>query len=163
MNKNIIGENIQKHRKELGLTQAELAEMVQISTVHMSHIETGTASLSLSTLLNLCVALKVTPNDLLLGTYPLHFPDNDDQTKFLKEVLTTKLKDSIITNKNPVVVDFLTAVEYTQPFYDKKKKLTILLHILTGKLEYRILRQKRYVLRQNTNLFWILRHRQNSL
>lgn len=49
-------------------------------------------------------------------------PDNDDQTKFLKEVLTTKLKDSIITNKNPVVVDFLTAVEYTQPFYDKKKK-----------------------------------------
>lgn len=90
-------------------------------------------------------------------------PDNDDQTKFLKEVLTTKLKDSIITNKNPVVVDFLTAVEYTQPFYDKKRKLTILLHILTGKLEYRILRQKRYVLRQNTNLFWILRHRQNSL
>lgn len=79
MNKNIIGENIQKHRKELGITQAELAEMVQISTVHMSHIETGTASLSLSTLLNLCAALKVTPNDLLLGTYPLHFPDNDDQ------------------------------------------------------------------------------------
>lgn len=36
-------------------------------------------------------------------------PDNDDQTKFLKEVLTTKLKDSIITNKNPVVVDFKNA------------------------------------------------------
>ena len=33
-------------------------------------------------------------------------PDNDDQTKFLKEVLTTKLKESIITNKDPVVVDF---------------------------------------------------------
>ena len=36
-------------------------------------------------------------------------PDNDDQTKFLKEVLTTKLKDSIISNKNPEVIDFKNA------------------------------------------------------
>lgn len=36
-------------------------------------------------------------------------PDNDDQTKFLKEVLTSKLKESIITNKEPVVVDFKNA------------------------------------------------------
>jgi hypothetical protein len=36
-------------------------------------------------------------------------PDNDDQTKFLKEVLTTKLKDSIISNKDPEVVDFKNA------------------------------------------------------
>ena len=36
-------------------------------------------------------------------------PDNDDQTKFLKEVLTTKLKDSIISNKDPEVIDFKNA------------------------------------------------------
>ena len=36
-------------------------------------------------------------------------PDNDDQTKFLKEVLTTKLKDSIISNKTPEVIDFKNA------------------------------------------------------
>ena len=36
-------------------------------------------------------------------------PDNDDQTKFLKEVLTKKLKESIITNKDPEVVDFKNA------------------------------------------------------
>ena len=36
-------------------------------------------------------------------------PDNDDQTKFLKEVLTTKLKDSIISNKAPEVIDFKNA------------------------------------------------------
>ena len=36
-------------------------------------------------------------------------PDNDDQTKFLKEVLTKKLKESIITNKDPEVIDFKNA------------------------------------------------------
>ncbi len=36
-------------------------------------------------------------------------PDNDDQTKFLKEVLTKKLKESIITNKEPEVIDFKNA------------------------------------------------------
>lgn len=36
-------------------------------------------------------------------------PDNDDQTKFLKEVLTQKLKDSIISNKEPEVVNFKNA------------------------------------------------------
>ena len=36
-------------------------------------------------------------------------PDNDEQTKFLKEVLTTKLKDSIISNKDPEVIDFKNA------------------------------------------------------
>ncbi len=36
-------------------------------------------------------------------------PDNDDQTKFLKEVLTRKLKESIITNKDPEIVDFKNA------------------------------------------------------
>lgn len=35
--------------------------------------------------------------------------DNDDQTKFLKEVLTKKLKDSIITNKDPQVINFKNA------------------------------------------------------
>lgn len=36
-------------------------------------------------------------------------PDNDDQTKFLKEVLTKKLKESIITNREPEVIDFKNA------------------------------------------------------
>lgn len=35
--------------------------------------------------------------------------DNDDQTKFLKDVLTKKLKDSIITNKDPQIINFKNA------------------------------------------------------
>ena len=35
--------------------------------------------------------------------------DNDDQTKFLKSVLTQKLKESIITNKDPEIINFKNA------------------------------------------------------
>lgn len=71
MNLKRIGKNVKKYRKKLGLTQSQLAEMVQLSTVHISHIETGTVSMSLDCLLALCNALQVTPNEILLGEYVL--------------------------------------------------------------------------------------------
>lgn len=42
-----IGKRIRAHRKRLNLSQEELSEMIGISTVHMSHIETGYTKLSL--------------------------------------------------------------------------------------------------------------------
>ena len=47
MDYNKIGEQIRKIRKAHGLSQEELAERVNISTTHMSHIETGSTKLSL--------------------------------------------------------------------------------------------------------------------
>lgn len=69
MNRKQIGKNIQSRRKELKMTQAELAEKAQLSNIHISHIETGSVNMSLDTLLAICHVLKVTPNDLLLGEY----------------------------------------------------------------------------------------------
>ena len=43
-----IGQKIRKIRKAHGLSQEELAEKVNISTTHMSHIETGNTKLSLA-------------------------------------------------------------------------------------------------------------------
>ena len=45
MNLQNIGNNIKKLRLEKKLTQSQLAEMTNISTVHMSHIETGNVSM----------------------------------------------------------------------------------------------------------------------
>ena len=69
MNQKQIGRNIKDLRKEQHMTQAELAERANISAIHLSHIETGTVNMSLDTLLCLCNALTVTPNDILLGEY----------------------------------------------------------------------------------------------
>ena len=50
MNNKIIGLNVKKFRKERHLTQEALAERLDISTVHMSHIEGGSVSMSLALL-----------------------------------------------------------------------------------------------------------------
>ena len=53
-----IGARIRAGRKALGLSQEQLAEMVNISTTHMSHIETGNTKLSLGVLVDLAGVLQ---------------------------------------------------------------------------------------------------------
>lgn len=60
-----IGQRIRKIRKAHGLSQEELAEKVNISTTHMSHIETGNTKLSLPVFVDIAAALDVRTDDLL--------------------------------------------------------------------------------------------------
>lgn len=60
-----IGQKIRKMRKAHGLSQEELAERVNISTTHMSHIETGNTKLSLPVLVDIAATLEVRTDDLL--------------------------------------------------------------------------------------------------
>lgn len=60
-----IGQRIRKIRKAQGLSQENLAEMIGISTTHMSHIETGNTKLSLSVFVDIADALEVNTDDLL--------------------------------------------------------------------------------------------------
>ncbi len=60
-----IGQRIRKFRKVHGFSQEELAEKADISTTHMSHIETGNTKLSLPVLVLLAEALEVRTDDLL--------------------------------------------------------------------------------------------------
>lgn len=63
-----IGQKIRKIRKAHGFSQEELAERVNISTTHMSHIETGNTKLSLSVLVDIAAALEIRTDDLLSDT-----------------------------------------------------------------------------------------------
>lgn len=60
-----IGQKIRKIRKAHGLSQEALAEKINISTTHMSHIETGNTKLSLSVFVAIAAALEVRADDLL--------------------------------------------------------------------------------------------------
>lgn len=60
-----IGQRIRKIRKAHALSQEELAEKVNISTTHMSHIETGNTKLSLPVLVDIANALQVRTDELL--------------------------------------------------------------------------------------------------
>ena len=66
----IIGNKLLCFRKQLGMTQAQIAEVANISDRTYADIERGTVNMRLETLLQICEALHITPDDLLTQEPP---------------------------------------------------------------------------------------------
>ena len=106
----VIGQRIRKTRKAHGLSQEQLAELVGISTTHMSHIETGNTKLSLPVLVSLAdvfcekasgPAVEVSTDDLLFCGSPT------ERGSVLAEL--TQLLESCTTQQLKITVDVLRA------------------------------------------------------
>ncbi len=65
MNYNEIGQRIRKYRHLRNISQETLAEKIDISVTHMSHIETGSTKLSLPVLVKIAETLQVSTDELL--------------------------------------------------------------------------------------------------
>ena len=59
-----LGLNIAYHRKAKGLSQEQLAELVDISRTHMSRIETANCAVSLDVVFGISNALGIKPSKL---------------------------------------------------------------------------------------------------
>ena len=64
----LLGTRIRLKRKEMGITQAEMAELCGVSVPFIGHIERGSRAPSMGSFLGICRVLRVTP-DLLLQDY----------------------------------------------------------------------------------------------
>lgn len=62
-----IGSRLLTVRKRAGLTQAEAAEAAGLSDRTYADIERGTVNMRLETLLRICAALHITPDQVLTG------------------------------------------------------------------------------------------------
>ncbi len=60
-----MGKRIKAARQKADLTQEKLAEMIDVSVVHISNMESGTGSPSLNTFVNIANALNVSSDELL--------------------------------------------------------------------------------------------------
>lgn len=92
-----IGQRIRKYRKARGLSQEQLAEKIDISTTHMSHIETANTKLSLSVFVDIVEALNIRADDLLYDTPKVGMCD------FTNEILNVLEGCSILQAR--VIVD----------------------------------------------------------
>ncbi len=63
----LFGKNVQKYRKEAGLTQEQLSEKLKISQKHLSIVETGTQFASAGLIGRIATELNVTPAMLFGG------------------------------------------------------------------------------------------------
>ncbi len=60
----LLGLSIAYYRKARGLSQNQLAELVNISRTHMSRIETADCAVSLDVVFDICDALRISPAKL---------------------------------------------------------------------------------------------------
>ena len=104
-----IGQRIRKIRKAHGLSQEELAEKVNISTTHMSHIETGNTKLSLPVLVDIATALEVRTDDLL----------NDISAGSTSTVLDeiAEVLEQCTAKESKVIVDVVRATKLSMDKY----------------------------------------------
>jgi len=80
-----IGQKIRKYRREKGFSQEQLAEAVNISVTHMSHIETANTKLSLPVLVDIAKTLQVSTDSLLFR----HTFRQENTVNELLQVLST--------------------------------------------------------------------------
>lgn len=105
----LIGQRIREYRKANNLSQDELAEKVNISVTHMSHIETGNTKLSLPVLVELAEALHVTTDSLL-------FNSQADQKEVVIREASGILKACTDWQLN-VIVEIIKTAKFTMDQY----------------------------------------------
>ncbi len=78
-----IGLNIQKWRKNAGLTQEELAELIDLSAAHMTAIENGYSGISLQKIIEVSRILHVSL-DKLIG---LNFTGSGEKAAVIEQII----------------------------------------------------------------------------
>ncbi len=78
-----IGNNLLQARKQLGLTQAQVAEKAGLSDRTYADIERGSTNMRAETLLHICQALQITPDYI--------FTDNELSLSIQQEEIIDKL------------------------------------------------------------------------
>ena len=86
----------------MGLSQEQLAEGVEISVTHMSHIETGNTKLSLPVLVDIARVLEVRTDDLL-------FDSPSEKELSIKEI--TETLETCTAEEIRVIADVVKAIK----------------------------------------------------
>lgn len=99
----VIGENLQYLRRKYALTQADLAEKLEISISHIANIERAESSVSISLLQKITELFEITPNDLLLE----NIATINKNKKTAEEEFREGISDKMIALGNSLYFDFI--------------------------------------------------------
>lgn len=94
--KNTISSNLKQYRIKANYTQDELADKANISLNFLQDIEYGRSNVSMVTLVNLCNALKITPNDFLRNFLSKDLVTDENLSQQIK-LLSEHEKNAIYT------------------------------------------------------------------
>ena len=93
-----IGDRIRKYRELSRMTQEQLSESCSLSTGYIGHLERGTRSPSLETLVKISQILRVSLDDLVFGKTEI----NNNMIKILALTLEEKDPEKVKVFLKPV-------------------------------------------------------------
>ena len=64
--RDVVGSNIKKYRKKLGISQEELAERAKLHRTYIGGIERGERNITLDSLQTIATALNIAPVELIV-------------------------------------------------------------------------------------------------
>ena len=103
LNYSLIGKRVASRRRQLKLTQAELAEKTDLTPKYISNIETSHSIPSIESVMQLCAALDVKADYLLFGISEKKEATKLDEINRLLSACTTQQLDKVIE-----YIEFLT-------------------------------------------------------
>lgn len=90
-----LGLRIKQCRKSRQLTQERLAELIDVSSHYIYEIEKGLKCMSLSTLVDIALALNISTDYLLFGTQEYSSQEQIDQLDLILNDLPDQKRQSI--------------------------------------------------------------------
>ena len=112
-----IGARVKNYRKERNMSQEKLAELVDVSVPYMSNIETGKKKMSMKVLVNLSVALDVTPDELLFGYTSMH----EEKAYSAHEAIQMDLRDCT-ESQAALLTEIISGTRRGLRLYERKRK-----------------------------------------
>lgn len=79
----LLGNRLKEKREESGFTQEQLGEATGLSSVHISLMENAKRKPSLQSLVQICSALNITMDELLVGNQPSSRSDYQSDLTYL--------------------------------------------------------------------------------
>lgn len=99
-----IGERIRMRRKQVGLSQEELADMVDITPQTISNAELGIKAIRAESIAQIALALKVSTDFLLLGRITEY-----DQNKLFQKI--SQLTPAQYSHLEAIIDNYIAAVK----------------------------------------------------
>lgn len=103
INYSLIGKRIAARRRQLKMTQADLAEKTELTSKYISNIETSHSIPSIQSIMQLCVALDINPDFLLFGITDEKSAKKIDKINHLLHACTAHQLDKVME-----YIEFLT-------------------------------------------------------
>ena len=95
--KKIFGNNLHIYRKKQGISQEKLSETLDISTKHLSDLETGKSFVSAELLENISQVLHISPSALFFTLDEMSV-DESDWSK-IEEIITQEVQKMMVSTK----------------------------------------------------------------